>query len=258
MTATGAFFNWYFAGLGGIGGWFVFMLLALVGVVWLIYDTQSRRIRAVGWLMSAILIALLLTPTLVFSLVSGDVQARFKPFQEVMFYLGLLGGILPLVIAVGYLIAHWKVIGCERGHTYATSERECPICAEERRRVQPPVPPDPPNLKSQRDRIVEPPPPPRRDKINALLIETANNQRHELCRGDTRAGRGRDNDIALNDPSISREHFLIREDQGHLTLYDRGSKVGTWVNGRRVDGPVLLQNGDEITVGDTVLKLVVL
>ena len=62
MEATSGFFQWWFTAWG-IGGWVVFFLLALAAITWLIYDTQTRRIRAVGWLMGAILPALLLLPS---------------------------------------------------------------------------------------------------------------------------------------------------------------------------------------------------
>jgi adenylate cyclase len=67
-------------------------------------------------------------------------------------------------------------------------------------------------------------------------------------------GRSAQNDIRLDDPSISREHLLIRHFDGQFTLFDRGSRIGTLVNQQQVTSPCLLQHGDRVTVGDTELE----
>jgi len=46
---TNKFFEWYFYGLGGIGGWVLFFLLALAATIWLFYDSLKRRLPATGW-----------------------------------------------------------------------------------------------------------------------------------------------------------------------------------------------------------------
>jgi pSer/pThr/pTyr-binding forkhead associated (FHA) protein len=51
---------------------------------------------------------------------------------------------------------------------------------------------------------------------------------------------------------------LIREDQGHFTLQDRGSLDGTYLNGEKIRGAVTLQDGDEIGLGNTVLRFKIL
>lgn len=81
-----------------------------------------------------------------------------------------------------------------------------------------------------------------------------------LPQGDTRIGRSAQrNDLALSDDSsISREHILIREQQGTFTLWDRGSSFGSFVNDRRVDGPVRLEHGDVITIGNTKARFNIL
>jgi putative serine protease PepD len=47
-------------------------------------------------------------------------------------------------------------------------------------------------------------------------------------------GRGEDNDIVLNSPSVSRKHAELRPTQTGWDLYDVGSGGGTWVNSERV------------------------
>lgn len=253
MEATSGFFQWWYE-MGGIGGWILFLLLAIAAIAWLIYDSQTRRIRAVGWLMGAILPALLLLPSAFVGL-SPDTAERLQGSLELFFYLGLVGGIVPLVVAVGYYITYKDTRGCEKGHIYDASLPECPVCAHERSQAVPP-PPRPVRERPE-PRPPEPPPPPSKPKASAWLVDQATNRTHQLNQGDTRVGRGKQvNDLVLADKAVSREHLLIREEHGHFTLYDRGSKTGTLVNGRRVESPLLLAHNDAIEIGDTRLRFV--
>ncbi len=100
-----------------------------------------------------------------------------------------------------------------------------------------------------------------RDLADASLVVLEGPERgreFRLYRGDVRIGRRREgNDVALaGDPTLSREHALIREEHGYFTLFDRGSATGTLVNGHRVGQPVLLEHGDQITMGNTKLRFV--
>jgi len=67
---------------------------------------------------------------------------------------------------------------------------------------------------------------------------------------ETLVGRLDSNAIALDDASVSRIHARLTRAGHGVTLEDVGSRTGTFVNGRRLDGPVLLHDGDEVTVGD--------
>lgn len=93
-------------------------------------------------------------------------------------------------------------------------------------------------------------------KAAAWLVNDDGGASFQLNQGDTRLGRGTANDINLADPAISREQALIRGQNASFTLYDRASTYGTFVNGQRVTGPVLLRHGDVIRMGDMSLRLV--
>jgi plastocyanin len=57
------------------------------------------------------------------------------------------------------------------------------------------------------------------------------------------------------DLEISRRHARFRRtEQGHVLVEDLGSTNGTLVNGVRITGPQLLSNGDQVTLGKTVLR----
>lgn len=67
-------------------------------------------------------------------------------------------------------------------------------------------------------------------------------------------GRSDDNNFALSDRWISRNHAMLQcMETGEFYLIDLGSRNGTFINGRRVSVPVTLHNGDEITFGQTEL-----
>ncbi len=61
-----------------------------------------------------------------------------------------------------------------------------------------------------------------------------------------------DNDLYLTDfqPfNVSRNHFLIDKIKGRFVVIDRGSSVGTIVNGKRIDVQTILDKVNKIIVG---------
>jgi diguanylate cyclase (GGDEF)-like protein len=67
-------------------------------------------------------------------------------------------------------------------------------------------------------------------------------------------GRGPGADMVLLDEHLSRRHCSVSPSDLGVLLEDLGSRNGTRVNGRRVDGPVLLADGDQVFIAETVLK----
>lgn len=66
--------------------------------------------------------------------------------------------------------------------------------------------------------------------------------------GVTRIGRGAENDIELDDITVSRHHCEISSSGDAHVVTDKGSLNGTYVNQQRVDSAELRQ-GDEVQVG---------
>ena len=64
-------------------------------------------------------------------------------------------------------------------------------------------------------------------------------------------GRGDSCGVQLKDPSASRVHCRVIAHDGRVTLYDAGSRWGTFVNGQRVT-ECDLRPGDRIKIGETV------
>lgn len=69
-------------------------------------------------------------------------------------------------------------------------------------------------------------------------------------------GRAEHCDLQLDDPSVSRVHCRLIATGGKVTLTDVSSRWGTFVNGKQVT-ECDLRPGDKITIGETVLRLVV-
>jgi FHA domain-containing protein len=65
-------------------------------------------------------------------------------------------------------------------------------------------------------------------------------------------GRRLDNQIVVDDPSVSRNHAQLRLRYGHYVVYNLGSTGGTFVNGQRIEECVL-RPGDVISLGSVPL-----
>ncbi len=59
--------------------------------------------------------------------------------------------------------------------------------------------------------------------------------------------------LVLDDPTVSPRHAQVRRAPAGAELIDLGSAEGTWTDGRRVDGVVLLRDGQEVRVGQVAL-----
>src|SRR3954467_14945523 len=62
----------------------------------------------------------------------------------------------------------------------------------------------------------------------------------------------------LGDAKVSPLHayFEVLPD-GRVRLHDLGSDAGTLLNGRKIDAPAVIEGGEEVQVGDTVLSATV-
>lgn len=85
----------------------------------------------------------------------------------------------------------------------------------------------------------------------ALLLTDppiGDSDRWELSKPATTIGRWPENDIVLDSREVSRQHAQIRWEAGRYLVEDSGSKNGTFLNGRRLAGPAVLQDGDQIHI----------
>jgi len=76
-----------------------------------------------------------------------------------------------------------------------------------------------------------------------------------LDRQATYLGRSPECALVFDDPSISRRHASVHVAPAGPVVIDGGSRHGTLVNGRRIDGPTALAHGDQVSVGSVCLVL---
>lgn len=73
-------------------------------------------------------------------------------------------------------------------------------------------------------------------------------------KGRCAIGRLDDNDLVLPTTALSRHHALLTAGSGGYNLTDLHSSNGTYVNHELAKRPVPLRDGDEIQIGDLVLR----
>jgi pSer/pThr/pTyr-binding forkhead associated (FHA) protein len=71
-----------------------------------------------------------------------------------------------------------------------------------------------------------------------------------LNKSNTKIGRHPDNDLIINEPSVSRWHAELRFEDGEFYIYDMGSRFGTFVNTIKIKRS-LVQNGDTISMANS-------
>jgi pSer/pThr/pTyr-binding forkhead associated (FHA) protein len=68
-------------------------------------------------------------------------------------------------------------------------------------------------------------------------------------------GRDSSNGVVINDAEISRKHSRLTFQGGKYVLEDLGSTNGTFVNGQRLVGPVVLKSGDVVSLGEQIVLM---
>ena len=68
-------------------------------------------------------------------------------------------------------------------------------------------------------------------------------------------GRSPSSDIVIGEPYVSAAHARFTLQGPALVLEDLGSTNGTLVNGHPIGQPVTLRDGDEVQVGDAVMRV---
>lgn len=73
--------------------------------------------------------------------------------------------------------------------------------------------------------------------------------------GPVVVGRSPSSDIVINEPFVSATHARFTLQGPALVLEDLGSTNGTLVNGHPISQPVTLRDGDEVQVGDAIMRV---
>ncbi len=86
--------------------------------------------------------------------------------------------------------------------------------------------------------------------LKAVLVVVDGVEQREVIleKASFTIGRKSDNDLVLSDPSVSRDHAIIEQENGAFILVDRGSRHGTCVNGNAIQRQQL-KTSDRIEFG---------
>ena len=76
---------------------------------------------------------------------------------------------------------------------------------------------------------------------------------HDFVGQKLTVGRLGDNDVQLDEGSVSSHHAEVVLRDGGGVLVDKGSTNGTFLNGEQVTGEAALGEGDEIYFGNDVV-----
>ena len=73
--------------------------------------------------------------------------------------------------------------------------------------------------------------------------------------GPVVVGRSPSSDITIAEPFVSSTHARFTIQGPALVVEDLGSTNGTFVNGHGIGQPVTLRDGDEVQIGDTIMRV---
>ena len=85
------------------------------------------------------------------------------------------------------------------------------------------------------------------------IVSAGRSGRVELRLGRMTVGTASENDIALDDPSVSHLHAVFERFPAGWCVTDVGSSNGTWLNGERIWSMQRVRHDDEIRIGQTRL-----
>ena len=68
-------------------------------------------------------------------------------------------------------------------------------------------------------------------------------------------GRSPSSDVVVDEPFVSATHARLTLQGPALVLEDLGSTNGTMINGHLIGQPVTLRDGDELQIGDTIMRV---
>lgn len=114
---------------------------------------------------------------------------------------------------------------------------------DDKTRVQPPV-------RTAKKKV------PARFRASVVIMEGhAEGMEYPIEKSTTVLGRDKDADIAIKDPSISRQHAAIVYHDNAFILKDLGSTNGTYVKSKPVE-KVRIRHRDKFRIGDTLIQFI--
>jgi pSer/pThr/pTyr-binding forkhead associated (FHA) protein len=98
---------------------------------------------------------------------------------------------------------------------------------------------------------------PRREKPLQLVVLEPGDQRGRAFTlgNEVTLGRAAGCQVTLDDNYVSQLHARVFSRDGRYLVEDLGSTNGTYLNRQKVSGPMSIDPGDRLQIGNTVLEL---
>lgn len=97
----------------------------------------------------------------------------------------------------------------------------------------------------------------RRGEQHLTVIEPAEQRGRAIRLSDeVTVGRAAGCQVTIDDTYASQLHARLFLRDGQVFVEDLGSTNGTYLNRQKVSGPMVMQRGDRLQVGNTVMELV--
>src|SRR5436305_676037 len=87
-----------------------------------------------------------------------------------------------------------------------------------------------------------------------VLLQEGQALPFELATDETVIGRHPECTFQINSNMVSRKHAKVVKSGDQFVVEDLGSGNGTFVNGKKIDGPTVLIHDDRIKVGPILLR----
>lgn len=95
------------------------------------------------------------------------------------------------------------------------------------------------------------------NKTYGYIVNSINGEKIPLNTWETSIGRSKSCDITLVYSTVSRFHAAICRRVDGWYIFDTNSKLGTFVNGEKIEGEATVKNSDIITFGDCNFQFVI-
>ncbi|MCA9735292.1 MAG: FHA domain-containing protein [Deferribacteres bacterium] len=87
-----------------------------------------------------------------------------------------------------------------------------------------------------------------------VFADGLHEERFPLSRHENKIGRDLSNEIVIHDAQISKQHAVVIREGERFLVDDYGSKNGVFVDGEKIQKPVIIEDGSLIKLGSTLLR----
>ena len=93
-------------------------------------------------------------------------------------------------------------------------------------------------------------------RLHVSNREDGSTSEYDVRKAEVFIGTSSTNDVVLYQPSLSGRHLKLRLENGSTEVVDLESRTGTFVNGVRIQGGRVLEEGDTVSLGSYDLRVI--